>query len=119
MMRLLLLLTTLFSSQLWAQDPPCEVFCGPLSGDQRFVFTPNGDDYQDTWTISYPDSIHVYEFNMKIFDEGDDLIYETYEPGFVWKGRESTKNERFKIRFHLLSDTEECDCEFYLYCIIR
>lgn len=49
------------------------------------AFTPDGDEYNQTWKI-YVDGIDVYNFNLLIFDRWGEIVWETNDPSAEWDG---------------------------------
>lgn len=63
----------------------------PLASCNVFVpnaFTPNGDNYNEQFTIKYNGECEMLEYNLKIFDRWGRLIFETNDPApeKAWDG---------------------------------
>jgi gliding motility-associated-like protein len=56
------------------------------------VFTPNGDNVNDTYTPFIPWR-YVKRVEMKIFNRWGGLVYETQDPNINWNGRDVNEKE--------------------------
>ncbi|MGB3080617.1 MAG: gliding motility-associated C-terminal domain-containing protein [Saprospiraceae bacterium] len=55
------------------------------------VFSPNEDNVNDFFTISFSSQIQIVTLDCSIFDRWGNLVYNTHDPSFAWNGH--FKNE--------------------------
>jgi gliding motility-associated-like protein len=57
------------------------------------VFTPNGDNKNDTWTIENKDDVCLLNFKTIVFDRWGREVYRSNDPAFQWDGVFSNGNK--------------------------
>ena len=49
-------------------------------------FTPDGDEFNETFAPVFTEGIDVYDFHMVIYNRWGEIIFESYNPSFQWDG---------------------------------
>lgn len=50
------------------------------------TFTPDGDQFNETWAPVFTQGIDIYDFHLVIFNRWGEIVFETYNPNFEWNG---------------------------------
>ena len=57
------------------------------------VMTPNGDGFNDNWTIENKDDPCLLDFKAQVFDRWGKEVYITRDPSFEWNGESLSSEE--------------------------
>ena len=49
------------------------------------IFTPDGDNFNDTWRI-YIEGVDIYDFHLMMFNRWGEMVWESYNPSAAWDG---------------------------------
>ncbi|MCG8575097.1 MAG: PKD domain-containing protein [Flavobacteriales bacterium] len=55
------------------------------------VFTPDGDDYNETFQPVFYSGYDPYDFNMKIYNRYGEIVFETFNAAVGWDGTYGTR----------------------------
>ena len=50
------------------------------------AFTPDGDEFNQTWSIHINEAVDLYDFEMVLYNRWGGVVFESHDPNFVWDG---------------------------------